>query len=153
MQDSNSLIQGFYEAPVDGLYQFHMSCDDNCSLKLSLSDPLDPSVAEVIINRGEYTSFRNFYYYDSHYDAVLDPTGAENPYIGSVFSLWIRLVGGTKYYMESNFGQGGGDLHWTVGVEINPDVPVPDHNNLRPSRQGMFVHQDIQRDTSKLIVR
>ena len=55
--------------------------------------------------------------------------------------------------MESNFGQVGGDMHWTVGVEINPDVPVPNHNNLRPARQGLFVHQDLQRDTSKLTVR
>lgn len=39
-----SMIQGFYEAPVDGLYQFHQSCDDTCSLWLSMEDPADPLV-------------------------------------------------------------------------------------------------------------
>lgn len=31
-----SLMQGFYEAPTDGEYQFHMTCDDVCSLWMSL---------------------------------------------------------------------------------------------------------------------
>ena len=35
-------MQGYYEAPVDGDYQFHMSCDDDCELRLSLDDPVDP---------------------------------------------------------------------------------------------------------------
>ena len=41
-------------------------------------------------------------------------------------------------------------MHWTVGVEINPDVPISDHRNLKPGRQGLFIHQDLQRDTSQL---
>lgn len=42
-------MQGYYEAPVDGDYKFHMSCDDICALSLSIDDPLDPKTAEKII--------------------------------------------------------------------------------------------------------
>lgn len=142
------MIQGFYEAPVDGLYQFHMSCDDTCSLKLSTSDPADPAAAEEVLRRDKHTSWRNFYHPRSHYT---NDTYPENSNIGSIFTLWMPLTGGVKYYMESDFGQGGGDMHWTVGVEINPTVPVPQtHPHMRPGRHGLFAHQDLQRDTSQL---
>ena len=97
-----------------------------------MDDPSDPAVAEEIMSRGSYTTWRNFYLPVNQYETDLLPN---NTNIGSIYSLWIRLAGGQKYYMESNFGQGSGDLHWTVGVEINPDVAVPlTHNHLRPAR-------------------
>ena len=55
--------------------------------------------------------------------------------------------------MRNEFWGAGGDNHWTVGVEINPDVPIPDHTMLRPGRQGLFIHQDIFRDISQVRVR
>lgn len=55
--------------------------------------------------------------------------------------------------MKNDFWGAGGDNHWTVGVEINPDVPIPDHSNLTPGRQGLFIHQDIFRDISQVRVR
>ena len=113
--NSFDMIQGFYEAPVDGQYQFHMSCDDNCNLRMSLSDPMNATAAESIISRGSYTSFRNFYFADNYYN---NDTHPENEEIGKTFSVWIPLVGGQKYYMESTLGQGSGEIHWSVGVEI-----------------------------------
>lgn len=146
--NSFDMIQGFYEAPVDGEYQFHMSCDDSCSLRLSLTDPSDPAAAEQILSRGSYTGFRNFYYADNNVD---DPL---NENIGKIFSVWIRLVGGQKYYMESTLGQGNGEHHWSVGVEIKPDVAVPlTHRHLKPGRQEVIVHQDLQRDVARFVVR
>ena len=100
-KNSFDMIQGFYEAPTDGEYQFHMSCDDTCSLWLSLTDPEDPAVAEKILSRSKYTSFRNFYNVDNRYT---NDTTPENDEIGQTFSLWIPLVGGQKYYFESRLG-------------------------------------------------
>jgi hypothetical protein len=49
-------ITGFFEAPVDGLYQFHMSCDDNCKFLMSpASDPLNPDAKEELMVRGGHT--------------------------------------------------------------------------------------------------
>ena len=45
------VISGFFEAPVDGSYQFHMNCDDMCEHYMSLSDPLNPSSKELVLNR------------------------------------------------------------------------------------------------------
>lgn len=44
-------ITGYFEAPVDGQYQFHMSCDDTCRFHLSLTDPTDPAAMELLISR------------------------------------------------------------------------------------------------------
>ena len=48
---AESLMQGFYEAPVDGDYQFHMACDDTCDLWFALDDPMNPESVEIILNR------------------------------------------------------------------------------------------------------
>ena len=53
-------ITGFFEAPVNGAYQFHMACDDYCHLYMSLTDPMDPSTMELLQHRDYHTSFRNF---------------------------------------------------------------------------------------------
>ena len=150
-ENTNSVISGFYEAPVDGEYQFHMSCDDTCDLRLALSDPMNPDAVEEVIRRKSHTSYRNFYYSENRYDPLDDPLPYE---IGSIFSTWIPLVGGQKYYMQSNFGQGGGEEHWTIGVEIRPTVPVSkDHPHLKPGKSGFTIHQDgILRDTAQLRV-
>ena len=55
-------LSGYFEAPVDGEYQFHMSCDDHCKFYLS-TDPMDPSTkSELIYRRGWLTDydFRSF---------------------------------------------------------------------------------------------
>jgi len=152
-----SLIQGFYEAPVDGLYQFHQACDDNCELWLSLDDPLDltkdvmdPANKQRVLNRNSHSTYRNFYYPENHY---ANDTIPDNDEIGKTFTLWIPLVGGKKYYMESHLGQGSGEEHWTVGVEIKPTVLITaDHAHMKPAKQSVTVHQDLLRDTSQLRV-
>ena len=91
---SVNVITGFFEAPVDGQYQFHMSCDDDCNLYMSTSDPMNPSAKELLMSRsGHATSydFRDF----SNYKWSQD-------YVGSIFSEWITLAAGEKYYIEGN---------------------------------------------------
>jgi len=72
-----------------------MSCDDSCALYLALSDPANPTSKEKILTRSSWTSFRNFYYPENRYSNLTNP---ENNNIGSIFSKWIPLVGGQKYY-------------------------------------------------------
>lgn len=65
-------VTGIFEAPVDGSYQFHMSCDDSCKFLMSPeTDPLNPDAKEVIIDRPYHTSFR-------YYKHVEDDVDAEN---------------------------------------------------------------------------
>lgn len=92
-------ITGFFEAPVDGTYQFHMSCDDNCQLYLSTSDPMDPSEdsTDAIINRDGWYTFRDFGTHNWNNDP-----DAEDTNVGNVFSDWITLTGGEKYYIEAH---------------------------------------------------
>ena len=40
--------------------------------------------------------------------------------LGSVFSEWVTLTAGTRYYTESTMYEHGGTEHITVGVEIAP---------------------------------
>lgn len=54
-----------------------MACDDNCSLRLSLQDPEDPSTSEEIMKRGKWTSYRNFYYADNSYTSADMPENEE----------------------------------------------------------------------------
>lgn len=55
--------------------------------------------------------------------------------------------------MESQWVQASGTSHWTVGVEIQPDVPVAaDHPHLKPAKQEVVVHQDLLRDISRIRV-
>lgn len=46
-----NVISGYFEAPVDGQYQFHMSCDDECKFFMSTSDPMNPAAKEQRIHR------------------------------------------------------------------------------------------------------
>ena len=54
---------GFFEAPVDGDYQFHQSCDDSCQFHMATDSPMDPSTATLRMYRhGSETDydFRSF---------------------------------------------------------------------------------------------
>lgn len=90
--DSNTSfdrITGFFEAPVDGDYQFHMSCDDLCHYYMSLSDPMNPAAMELLIYRHAYSQFRRF----SPMEYNSGPTnGADTSDIGFVFSEWVTLT-------------------------------------------------------------
>lgn len=45
-------FDGFFKAPETAKYRFIMSCDDNCSFKISLGDQLDPADATKLMYNG-----------------------------------------------------------------------------------------------------
>ena len=61
LNPSTDTITGYFEAPVDGRYKFHMTCNRNCELYLSgvqvgeLIDP-DAIVEEELIEEEESVS-------------------------------------------------------------------------------------------------
>lgn len=78
---------GYFKAPVDGEYQFHMSGDDSQTLWMSpTTDPMDPAVKEELITRGSHLSYRHYQYYES------DVSVAD--FAADVYSQWITLTGG-----------------------------------------------------------
>ena len=120
-------ITGYFKAPLDGQYQFHQSCDDECKFYMSLTDPMDPTCKELLMHRkGWLVSDYNFRSYgkDLHSN---DPDDEDNR-IGSVFSEWIPLVKDTYYFIEAQHRENTGTDHATFGVEIQPDNPddIPD---------------------------
>jgi hypothetical protein len=118
-------LTGFFVAPADGDYQFHMTCDDHCKFSMSLTDPTDPAAAELLIdNEGVWTSFRNFMFRDK----VLD--------IGTIFSEWVTLTKGTKYYYSTWLKEGSGNDHVSVGVEIATTTP---HSYPKVTNQVMSI--------------
>lgn len=114
LKNSFDLFTGFFEAPVTGKYQFHMSCDDTCKWRMSLTTPNDPSALEDVLSLGSHSSFRKYTSFSN------DVTDSTNTAIGKHYSQWIDLTQGTKYYFESPFGQAGGEAHYTVGFEVEP---------------------------------
>lgn len=120
-----------------------MSLDDPADPTL---DTMDPANKQELLARYWNNGFRDFHYDRSDYNATAPE---ENYSIGRTFSLWTRLTGGQKYYMENQWENDGGLEHWTVGVEIQPDVAVSaDHPHLVPGKEEVIVHQDLLRDIS-----
>ena len=80
-----------------------------------------------------------------------DTTTNEN--IGTLFSTWVTLQAGQKYYIEtSHFFQG--TSHLTVGVEIEPaSGPVANHPKTKPQRQSLTLTHKLTRDETELRVR
>lgn len=112
-------ITGYFEAPVSGNYQFHMSCDDSCTFSMSLTDPLNPDAMEEIITRPHWTYWRAYNDFDSDVNS--------EEFQADMFSQWIHLDEGQLHYIETSFYQGGGGLHLTVGFEVEPDTPISNH--------------------------
>jgi hypothetical protein len=50
--DSFKAFEGFFKAPVSGRFRFLMSCDDNCTFKMNVASPLEPSTATELMNNG-----------------------------------------------------------------------------------------------------
>ena len=75
-----------------------------------------------------------------------DADGSSNPlaavtfieddsFISKVFTPWITLAAGQKYYTEATLLEWGGNEHLSVGVEIKPTDPssIPaDHPQKTP---------------------
>ena len=95
-----------------------MSCDDSCTFKMSVDDPLNEAAKTELLNRETFTTFRNTY--------VADKSDT-SPDLGKVFTEWITLEGGQHYFVEATLGQGVGGLHIDVGMEVVPDVIPAEH--------------------------
>ena len=63
---SLDVITGFFKAPADGDYQFHMSCDDQCRHYMSLTTPEDPAAMELLMLRNGWESNYDFRSFGSH---------------------------------------------------------------------------------------
>jgi hypothetical protein len=117
MIDSVEVLAGYFKVPITGRYRFLMSCDDNCALWLNrdLADPMSPkrSKAERLLYRSSHTSFRNLYP-ELRVQSTSD--------YGRMFSKWIDLKENDFHHFEVAVGQGGGDYHLSVGLEVLPDV-------------------------------
>jgi hypothetical protein len=141
-------INGLFEAPVDGLYQFHMSCDDSCTFYIgSGGDPTDPASKVEVLKQHHYTYYRQYQNKESD-------VNSEN-FDDYFYSQWMNLTGGQLYYIETRLGQGAGEVHLTVGVEINPVTPIPDHPMQRSQQQSFKIAQDeanVKFDTTKIIL-
>jgi hypothetical protein len=63
-------ITGFFEAPVDGEYQFHMTCYANCQFYMSLDDPMnnDRSQMTTVISSSRWRWFREYGTHDFNDD-------------------------------------------------------------------------------------
>ena len=87
---------------------------------------MDPA-CKVLHISGSSSDFRGIMYQDNS-----DTTTNEN--IGTLFSTWVTLQAGQKYYIEtSHFFQG--TSHLTVGVEIEPaSGPIANHPKTKPQR-------------------
>ena len=115
-----SAFTGYFRAPADGDYRFFMVCDDNCNVRMSLTEPLSPAAKEEILFRPRWTSFRNF---------PIPPYPIDGPDQGRVYSKWITLTEGQHYYMDTSMKNYGGPGHVTVGMEAKLVSPPAYHPN------------------------
>ena len=99
-------IYGYFEAPISGTYQFHQSCNDRCQFYMNTAG-MDPAGKAELMDRSADTNFRS-YGFHNYNDA----------HIGSVFSDWISLTEGEKYYVEQHVENDADNGHATVGFEV-----------------------------------
>ena len=95
-----------------------MSCDDTCTFKMSIDDPLNEDSKTELLRRTHPTEYRDHYVPDR---------SATSPSIGKVISEWVTLTEGQHYYVEATHGQMGGPTHMDVGMDIVPDQMPTDH--------------------------
>ena len=80
---------------------------------------------------------------------------ADDSFVGVMFSPWIDLVAGQKYYTESLLMEWNGAEHHSIGVEIQPtdmsSIPA-NHPQKTHQYQRLKATQDIARDTMKVTI-
>ena len=69
-----------------------MSCDDKCSFKLNVADPLEPSTATQILWNQDWTYYRN---------TDIEDKSATSSLLGARFSEWVTLTQDEYYFVES----------------------------------------------------
>jgi hypothetical protein len=125
-------FEGFFKAPATGQYRFIMSCDDQCTFKINVDDPLNPEAATELLNRSSWTTYRN---------SDIENKSADSPDLGRTFSEWVSLVEGEHYYVEATLFNGNGNINIDVGMEIMPDVMPVEHPKMERMVQKMSLGQ------------
>ena len=107
-----------------------MACDDNCSFKISLTDPLDPAAAEQLMYNDAWTTYRN---------SDIPDKSETNEWFEKRFSRKVTLVKDEYYYVESTLYNGSGASNLDVGMEIAPSPMPASHPNLESQVQKMSI--------------
>ena len=77
---------------------------------------------------GSAAGFRSVLYQDNE-------DSASNANIGTIYSQWLTLTAGQKYYIEASHSVAGGTHHLSVGVEIEPaEGADSNHPKMKPQR-------------------
>jgi len=87
-------------------------------MSMSVRCPRDPDQKERLLQRNEYTSYRNFFRLDKSDD---------HPDFGIVYSKWVTLTKDEYYYFETTLKNEAGIQHQTIGVEMKPEVMPASH--------------------------
>jgi hypothetical protein len=107
---SGNIYSGYFKAPATAKYRFYVSCDDDCTVRLSTVN-MDPSAATLIYTSDGHISFRSYL------------AG------GRKITNWIDLNDGGYYYIEVRHIQLTGGDHVSVAVEIEDPNIVPGHQH------------------------
>lgn len=143
--------EGFFKAPTSGQYRFLMSCDDSCSLKMTVPttdnptvDTLDASQKTTLLYNPQVMGYR---------DTDIPEKTADSEWLGNRFSEWYTLTEGEYYFFESTFYQANGPAYTNVGMEVRPDVFPSSHPKLESQVLRMSMGQtNILYDTLEVIV-
>lgn len=100
---------------------------------MSVNDPQNPNALQSLINRGSHTGFRDW-----------DFKGLGNT---ETYSSWTHLDEGEYYYYEARLNQNEGDVHLSVGAEIDADSGINPWPRKNKQVMSMGVEQDLIRDT------
>lgn len=141
---STNGFTSYFRAPADGQYRFYMACDDNCYLKMSIEDGMNPDAKETLLDRPEWTTFRNMWPLYK---------GDSDPEFGHTYSKWLTLTEGEYYYFETAMRNDGGPGHLTIALEAKLDVMPAGHPLSETQMQRFSLSQtDILYDTMKITV-
>jgi hypothetical protein len=92
--DYNSFkaFEGFFKAPTTGKFRFIMSCDDSCTFKMNVANPLEVTTATKLLSLGSWSPYRT--------TDIEDKTDTSND-LGARFSEWVDLTQDEYYYVEA----------------------------------------------------
>jgi hypothetical protein len=110
-----------------------MGCDDGCTFKINVADPLNPDTATTVLTSHGWSGYRT----------VSDTAdrSADSPNLGVTFSEWVSLVADEHYYVEATLAQAWGPVNINVGMEIEPDVMPAEHPRMERMVQKMALGQ------------
>lgn len=126
-------ITGYFKAPVDGVYTFYASGDDNFKVSMNRGttalDSKDPAGAEEIISLNRHTSFRDYSTFNT-------------------YSTPVTLVKDQYYYLEALHIEGGGDDHFTLSVRFNNPAVTNHHNSIKEVQRLQIIQNNAKENTT-----